>query len=69
MIDTTRMTNGEKASLYDSLLSQHSRKAEQVRALETNITPEPNDQKMIETLKSEMVILERDATQLAQSAY
>lgn len=69
MIDTTRMTNGEKANLYDSLLNQHSRKAEQVRALETNITPEPGDQQKINTLKSEMVVLERDATKLAQSAF
>ena len=47
MIDTTRMTNGEKASLYDQLLSEHSRKAEQVRSLETNITPEPGDEQKL----------------------
>jgi cell division protein FtsB len=69
MIDTSRMTNGEKAKLYDQLLSDHSRKAAQVRSLETDITPKPGQQEEINKLKAEMVILERDATNLAAQAF
>jgi hypothetical protein len=63
------MTNTEKAALYDQLLRDHGRKATQVRELETNITPGPDDQKRISELKSEMAILESRATKLAQEAF
>lgn len=63
------MTRNEKAALYDQLLAEHSRKASQVRELETNITPQPTDQQKIVELKAEMVILEKRATDLAISAY
>lgn len=68
IMDTSKMTNDEKARLYDQLLSDHGRKATEVRSLETNITPEPNDQEKIVKLKKEMAILERDATNLASQA-
>ena len=63
------MNNTEKAALYDQLLRDHDRKATQVRELETNITPGPDDQKKISELKAEMVILESKATKLAQEAF
>jgi hypothetical protein len=63
------MNNTEKAALYDQLLRDHGRKATQVRELETNITPGPDDQQKIAELKSEMTILESRATKLAQEAF
>jgi hypothetical protein len=63
------MTQGEKAKLYDQLLAEHSRKASQVRELETNITPAAGDQKKINELKIEMSSLEKRATELAMQAY
>jgi hypothetical protein len=63
------MNNTEKAALYDQLLRDHGRKATQVRELETNITPAPDDQQKIAELKSEMNILESRATKLAQEAF
>ena len=69
MIDTSRMTTSQKATLYDQLLGDHARKATQVRELETNITPQDGDQAKIVELKSEMTILESRATKLAQEAF
>ena len=63
------MTNEEKAKLYDQLLAEHSRKAAQVRELETDIRPKPNQQQLIDTLKKEMVDLEKRATELSMSAF
>ena len=63
------LTTKEKAELYDQLLRDHGYKATQVRELETNITPGPNDQQRISELKAEMVILESKATKLAQEAF
>ena len=63
------MTNEEKAALYDQLLREHGQKATQVRALEVDIMPGPDQQEKITKLKSEMAILERDATSLAQEAF
>jgi uncharacterized membrane protein YfbV (UPF0208 family) len=63
------MTNEEKAKLYDQLLAEHSRKATQVRELETDIRPKPNQQQLIDTLKKEMVDLEKRATELSYSAF
>jgi len=68
-MDTTRMTNTEKAALYDQLLSEHARKATQVRELETNVTPKDTDQANIVKLKTEMSVLEGRATKLAQEAF
>jgi len=63
------MTNEEKARLYDQLLAEHSKKAAQVRELETDIKPKPDQQEKITVLRKEMVELERRATQLASSAF
>ena len=63
------MTNEEKARLYDQLLAEHSKKAAQVRELETDIRPKPDQQEKITVLKKEMVELEKRATQLASSAF
>ena len=63
------MTNTEKAELYDRLLSEHGRKAAEVRELETDIRPKPDQQQKIEKLKKEMIKLEHDATELARSAF
>jgi hypothetical protein len=63
------MNNTEKAALYDRLLSEHARKATQVRALEVDIMPAPDQQQKINTLKTEMADLEKRATSLAQEAF
>jgi cell division protein FtsB len=63
------MTNTEKAKLYDQLLSEHARKASQVRALEVDIRPAPDQQQKINKLKQEMVDLEKRATELSMSAF
>jgi uncharacterized protein YceH (UPF0502 family) len=63
------MNNEEKARLYDQLLAEHSSKAALVRELETDIRPKPDQQQRIETLRKEMVELERRATELATSAF
>lgn len=63
------MTNEEKAKLYDQLLSEHSKKASQVRALEVDIKPAPDQQQKIDKLRKEMIDLEKRATQLSMSAF
>ena len=63
------MTNDEKAKLYDRLLAEHSRKAAQVRELETDIRPKPDQQQKIDALKAEMGDLEKRATELSYSAF
>ncbi len=63
------MTNQEKAKLYDQLLSEHARKASQVRALEVDIKPAPDQQQKITKLRQEMVDLEKRATELSMSAF
>lgn len=63
------MTNEEKAKLYDQILAEHSKKAAQVRELETDIRPKPDQQQKITELKKEMVSLERRATELVGSSF
>jgi cell division protein FtsB len=63
------MTNEEKAKLYDQLLSEHARKASQVRALEVDIRPAADQQQKIDKLRKEMVDLEKRATELSMSAF
>lgn len=63
------MTNNEKAALYERLLSEHSKKTAQVRALEVDIRPAPDQQKKIEKLKQELSTLEKRATDLSRSAF
>jgi cell division protein FtsB len=63
------MNNTEKAALYDQLLREHGRKATQVRALEVDIQPAPDQQEKITQLRKEMVDLEKRATDLAQEAF
>jgi len=63
------MNNEEKARLYDQLLAEHSSKAALVRELETDIRPSSDQQQRIDTLKKEMVDLERRATELSYSAF
>jgi len=68
-MDTSRMSNNEKAALYDQLLREHGRKATQVRALEVDIMPSADQQQKITELKREMVELEKRATSLSQEAF
>tara|TARA_R110002012_G_C11214765_1_gene561734 strand:- start:145 stop:339 length:195 start_codon:yes stop_codon:yes gene_type:complete len=63
------MTNTEKAKLYDQLLLEHSKKTSQVRALEVDISPSPDQQTKINKLKEELVSLEKRATDLSRSAF
>jgi len=58
------MTNEEKGRYYDELLREHDKKATEVSNLQNKIDQTREDQERIKKLKTEMIQIQRKASNL-----